>query len=409
MPDSILDKEILVPQLTTPLIAAAMGKPTSPNLRPAPDAVSLRSQPADRFLDDDAPELQVDDLPPLYSDEPESSSAPLLPSTQPSNVIPWHSEDAKTGAKYYLDRRLDEDPRLLQSHVEYWASVPPRPYVKVTGTHRESVDKNGKKETKTVTDFDIQIELTPYLYLDATNRISWRELRTVDNGEKTRRGTIFKARAPGSTQSIEVGGDAKPTLLEWCHMYCASHAGLKAFSLRRRVVGFDEAKAKKLIESLVRGTNYRGHLSITFPVKDELVEVYNECRTNRGRLTTWVQWVCMLTLLFIFTWPYLFFRTKRFEVVAADWPFSRPKSYGGKEYVSLSEDQWYNLWGRALSKAVLGKQQGTLDQHDLTAAEGAEPTFNTESASVNGALNVLRAGVNAMNEVNRQFGWGGDC
>jgi len=401
---------------------------TSPSLRPAPDAVSLHSQTSSSFhsqtppyLDDDAPELEVDDLPPLYADvaADSSDSAPLLTPSRPdgdgqqqqpaANLIPHHVRDANTGAAYYLDRRLNEDPGLLQSHVEAWAATPPRPYVRVRGTHQQTVDKNGKKERSSVTDFDIHIELTPYLYSDATHRKSWRELRTVDNGDKTRRGTVFRRRAPGAKQNIEVGGDTKPTLQEWCHMYCASHGGLKVFALKRKMVGFDEQAVRTRIETLVRSTNYRGHLNVTFPVKNATVEVYNDCRTNRWRLTTWIQWVFMLTLMFIFTWPYLFFRTKRFEVVVAEWPFSRPAVDGGKQYVSISEQQWYNMWGRALGRAVLGRRQGTLGQDDLVAAEGAEPNFDTGHATVDGALSFVRAGVNAMNEVNRQLGWGGDC
>jgi len=352
--------------------------------------------------------MAEDDLPPLYSDLDESNAA-LLPSSQPEGILPYTTDDTNTGTKYYLHKSLDTSPKVLEEHVKYWATQPPRPSVQVKGTHKQTVDKNGKKERTSVTDFDIQIDLTPYLYSDATHRISWRELATVDNGEKTKRGSIFKRRAPGAVQSIEVGGDAKPTLEEWCHMYCASHAGLKAFALKRTVVGFDEEKVRQKISALVRSTNYRGHLEVTFPVKDNLVEVYNECRTNSWRLTSWIQLLCMFTLMFIFTMPYLFLRTKRWEVIRSEWYFSRLRSDGTKEYVSLSEDNWYNLWGRALNRAVLEKRQATLDQQDLITAEGPEPTFNTGHQVVDGALGFLQAGVSAMNQVNRQLGWGGDC
>ncbi len=395
-----------------------MGKPSpsssSASLRGDADAVSLHTQPGDRYLDDDAPELQVDDLPPVYSDHDNGHavdvSRPDLPPSQRADLFLAPSfEDANTGTAYFLNTLLDTEPNMLESQIRFWSIQPPRPFVKVRGTHQETVDNKGKKERKAVTDFDLQIELTPYLFSDATNKICWSELRTVDNGEKTRRGTILKRRAPGANQSIEVGWDAKPTMLEWCHLYCASHAGLKTFAFRRRVVGLDEEAIKQKVEGLVRRTNYRGHLAVTFPVKDELVEVYNNCRTNRWRLTAWIQWLTFLTLTFLFTWPYLFFRTKRFEVAVADWPFSRAGEGGRKEYVSISEEQWFNLWGRALNKAVLEKRQGTLDQQDLVAAEGAEPTFNTGHAAVDGAMGFLRAGVNAMNQVNRQLGWGADC
>jgi len=389
-----------------------MGKPLNSTTEPvggrADDAVSLHTQPGDRYLDDDVPDLPAgDDLPPLYSDHDEASGSRLLSSSPSEPLLPYRVEDTNTGARYYLHQTLDTSPDVLETHVRHWAMQPPRQHVKVRGTHRQTVEKDGKKEATTVTDFDVQIELTPYLFSDITNRVSWQTLRTVDNGEKTKRGTVFKCRAPGATQSIEVGA-AKPSLQEWCHMYCASHAGLKSFALRRTVVGLNEEKLRQKIESLVRGTNYRGHLEISFPVRDDLVEVYNDCRTNAWRLTRWIQLLCMFTLMFLFTVPYLYFRTKRFEVVRSEWHFSRVVENGVKEYVSLSEDNFFNLWGRALGKAVLEKRQCTLDQQDLVAAEGSEPVF-TGHAAVDGALGFLRAGVNAMNHVNRQFGWGGNC
>ncbi|TPX15320.1 uncharacterized protein E0L32_004597 [Thyridium curvatum] len=395
-----------------------MGKPSQSADRPADDAVSLHTQP-DRHHpfqdDDDAPELQVDDLPPLYSDIDEpaassssSSAAPLLPSSADADILPAYVTDGPTGRQWYLNPVLDTVPAVLEKHVRAWAVQPPRPSVRVHGEHKATVTNNGKRERKSVTDFDVRIDLTPYLFSDATNGASWRQLRTVENYEKARRGTVLQTRAAGSSQDLEVGGGDKPTLAEWCHLYCASHAGLKAFSVRRRMVGFDEDRVRQKIEALVRASNYRGRVQVTFPVKDDLVEVFNACRTNRWRLTTWIFWLCAFTLLFLLTWPYLLVRTKRFEVVSVDWPFSRPREDGGKEYISLSEDQWYNLWGRALNKAILEKRQCELNQQDLIASEGAQPTFDTGSSAVNAGLGMLRAGVNAMNEVNRQLGWGYD-
>jgi hypothetical protein len=384
--------------------------PTPPGMRPAEDAVSLHSTPEDLYQDDDAPELDdSEELPPLYSERDETQRDHMLPAARPGNLLDHHYEEPEHGAKWYIHRALDSDPKFLEAHVNYWATTPPRPSVRIQGTHTQDVHNNGKKEKKTVVDFDVRVELTPYLYSDAARQASWHELRTVDNGEKAKRGTIFKHRAPGANQNIEVGGDAKPTVAEWCHLYCASQAGLKAFTFRRKMVGFDEELVKRKIDSLVRGTNYRGHLKITFPVKEDLVEVYSFCRTNKWRLTGWIQMLFIFTLLFIFSWPYLFFRTKRFEVVRSEWAFSRPKQNGGKEYVSVSEEQWYNLWGRAIKHAVLSKNQCWLDQQDLLAAQGGEPVIDSGNATVDSALGFLRAGVNAMNEVNRTLGWGGDC
>lgn len=406
-----------------------MGKPTQPAASPDADAVSLHSRSGERFYDNDAPDLHIpddvqnDDLPPLYDEAAEtgtSLSAPLLAdhapyqSAQPAPGLdidgpqPFRRDES---VSYYLDSALDTDPELLERRVRAWAALPPRPFVRVYGYHRERRRHDGKsKESKNVTDFDFKVDLTPYLWPNNAVRQARCELYLVENGEKTRRGTSLRRRAPGvskrSAGRIELGAVEKPNLTQWCHMYCASHTGLKAFQLRRRVVGLDQARLKEHLEGMVRRTNYRGHFEISFPVHNETVEVWNDCTTNRWRLTTWIFGLFCVTMLWVLTWPYLFFRTKRFETVSAVWHYSVMRGEGIRDYVTISEDQWYNLWGRALTKAVLTKRQGTLDQQDLIAAEG--PSFNTGHSTVDGALGFLAAGVGAMNEVNRQLGWGED-
>ncbi|KAK7953180.1 hypothetical protein PG996_014075 [Apiospora saccharicola] len=387
-----------------------MGKP-SDAAGSASRPVSLHTNPGQTFSNDydhqDAPELNLDDL----DDLPLSTAMPCLPRSYDSLVQPFQ-KDCNTGRTYYIDPRL-EQPKQLETHLTYWAHKPPRPYLKIVGTHRQVTRKSGdnKNETKTVTDFDVAVEMTPYLYSNAQYRTSWQRLRTVDNGEKVRRGTVLQKRAPGAAQHIEVGGAPKPTLEEWCHRFCAHHAGLKCFALKREMTGFDFETVQERLRSLVRDTNYRGSLSVYLETKDELVEVYNDASINRWRLTSWVQWLFYLTLLFVFSWPYLWLRTKRFEVAVSEWPFSRMASNGNgdREYVSISEDQWYNMWGRAVRNAVLEKRQAVLDQADLRRAHEPQATFESGSATMDSAVGFVRAGVSAMNEVNRQLGWGYDC
>jgi hypothetical protein len=387
----------------------------------------MSSRPGDSLVvadvlgdDYDTPQLQNDDLPPLYDDLDQagqsSSTAPLLaaqpsiPAVRPPTCVsaaPF-SEDPNSGVWYVLDSRLDADPEILGMHIQRWATIPPRPSVRIYGSHQHTYDNRGKQERRTVTDFDISVELTPWLFSDAANLDSWRELRTVENGERARRGTVLPTRAPGAVRGIVLGTDAKPTLAEWCHRYCASHAGLKCFVLRRTVVGFDQQRVREKLVTLVRAANYRGAVSVTFPMKSDRVEVYNDCRTNAWRLTPWIWWLCALTLMFILTWPYLLLRTKKFDVVVAEWPFSKPTADGSRAFVSISEDQWYNMWGRAIGRAVLERRQGALDQQDLVAADGPDFMPIPDFAAVGGAAGFLRASVNAMNAVNRQFGWGYD-
>lgn len=400
-----------------------MGKPTLPSASSDSDAVSLHSQPGGHYRDADEPSVFAaqshhnDDLPPIYDEIAEASAsssqaAPLLsdaalpgyPSS--SDLQPFFRDDQ---AVYYLSADLDSDPDLLEARVRSWAAIPPRPFVRVYGYHRERRSgRDGKKENKNITDFDVKVDLTPYLFADATNHHAWSELRTVENGDKAKRGTIFPRRAPKAKGTIELGAVEKPNLTQWCHLYVASHSGLKSFSLRRKVVGFDQVRVREQLEALVQRTNYRGHLQVSFPVQQHTVQVWNECRTNQWRLTKWIYVMFCISMLWLLSWPYLFFRTKKFETVSSEWHFSRVDPEGRRRYVSLTEDQWYNMWARPIAKAVLSKRQGVLDQQDLIAADGADPAFNTGHSTVDGALGLFRAGVNAMNEVNRHLGWGED-
>ncbi|KAI1469638.1 uncharacterized protein F4812DRAFT_297019 [Daldinia caldariorum] len=400
-----------------------MGKPDQ---KKTDDAVSLHTNPGESsraaYIDDDVldiPQVDIDDLPPNYSEsesllppldvETATAAGGLLLSRKPFVENATTFEDPDTGAQYWMAKSL-EDPVNLEKHIQYLAAIPPRPYIRLVGTHTETTrDSKGKMEKNTITDFDVSVELTPYLYSDAQYQRSWSCLRTVENSETARRGTILKKRAPGSNQSIELGGTPQPTLQEWCHRYSASHAGLKVFTLQRRICGFDAEGVKTKLRELVYSTNYRGHLNVQLVVKDSLIECYNESWINKWRLTKWIRMLFMVTLLFIFTWPYLWLRTKRWEVAISDWHFSRILDNGTKEYVSVSEDQWFNMWGRAIHKAVLRKRQGLLDQNDLARAQEPEPAFDSGNVAVNGAVNLFRAGISAMDEVNRQLGWGGDC
>ncbi|KAI0143413.1 hypothetical protein GGR57DRAFT_484124 [Xylariaceae sp. FL1272] len=404
-----------------------MGKASGRDGVPA-DAVSLHSNVGESsssfpFTDDDAPELDIDDLPPNYTDAVDGSEgAPMLPpdsntpavvpailaSVRPRELDATVVKDLNTGAEAWIAKSV-ENPEDLANYVRQLAVTPPRPYIKLVGTHTETTrDRDDKPKKTTVVDFDVSVELTPYLYRDAQYRESWTRLRTVENSDKVRRGTVLRKRAPGSNQSIEVGGDPHPTLQEWCHRFSASHAGLKCFVFQRQMTGLDEELLVLRLKQLVRDTNYRGHLNVSIVSKDAHFELYNDAKINRWRFTSWITWLFYLSFLWIFSWPYLFFRTKRWEVAVAEWSFSRITESGTREYVSISEEQWYNMWAFAICRAVMEKRQTLLDQADLRNAHEAQPNFASGNSTVDGALGLFRAGINAMNEVNRQLGWGGD-
>ncbi|CAI4214796.1 unnamed protein product [Parascedosporium putredinis] len=360
----------------------------------------------------------IDAKVPLLAEPPSSQRASLPTPLSPLTRLIWYQQyRPEEGDETYLDSRLDGDAEYLQRWMEHLAEFPPRPFIHIRGEHRETERQKDKNETKTVVDFDVKLELTAFLYRDVKTRSAWRTVRTVDNAENVRRGTSLRKRAKGCRRGcrarrnrreapgpIHLGddeevGDQKPTLMEWCHRYCASHAPLKTFRLKRTVQGLDERWLRGRIDSLIRDTGYRG-------------------RVNELRLTRWVRWVFYLTLLFLLSWPYLFFSTKRFEVFVADWYFSRPLSPGGEDESETGAgsgsgsgrasggghrpEGLMNIWARAIQKAVMSRRQGELDQRDL-GWEEMNTAFDRD-----GDQGVVGTVVGAMGLVQRQFGWGGD-
>jgi hypothetical protein len=196
-------------RLGEPSDAVLLGSTTpsytaTPVYTPTTTTASLAGGHTARYYDDDPAELGADDLPPLYTDVDDYESHPnalaaLRPLGPPRKLdAPVPVSTSRDGTQYLIDRRLDTDPEFLAAHLEYLAAFPPRQFVQVRGTHTETVrrDKN-KTETNTVTDFDVQVEMTPFLYSDISRQMSWAQLRTADNFEKVRRGGVFASSAPG--------------------------------------------------------------------------------------------------------------------------------------------------------------------------------------------------------------------
>ncbi|KAF5131161.1 hypothetical protein E5D57_007510 [Metarhizium anisopliae] len=400
---------------------AASPNPSSSSTPSCPTEASasmtLHPPPPHRYFDEDTAELtnddDDDDLPPLYSDHEEFNHNtdsftpfdPLLPRLPHGDIFetvhPFRRDETST---YFLDRRLDRDPDFLAGHIYKLCQVPPRPFVKLVGTHTESCsgggddDSNnrGSRETKTVTDFDIEIELTHLLYSDARTAQARRSIRTAGNLEKVRRGTVFATRAPGFGGAGPVPEEGTPELREWCRRYCASASWLRCFTVQRRVEGCDWDALGARLEGLARAANYRGRVEVRFPVRQARVHVYSDCRVNRWRLTPWVVALFTFSLAFVLAWPALFLATRRWETVTAEW---RMSDVHARVRVRV-EEAWYAVWAGTIQRAMLERRRGLLDQGDL------QRTWARGGGGRQG--DAVAAAVEAMGVVNRSFGWGED-
>ncbi|PVI07349.1 hypothetical protein DM02DRAFT_608887 [Periconia macrospinosa] len=420
-----------------------MGKPSNLDVprgsgyRDDAEALSLHTTPDD-YDYDDVPDTQGL-LPPSYNEsQGESSGASASDSvavnrhTLPQTGRKDHNRDVtiKNGHPevcenvIVMDPQYDHDPVYLEKGIRDFAQMAPSPLIYIMGTHQETTRhlNSDKREKKTVTDFRIVIPIQQYLRRNMERGdTSQMKLTTVQNGEKTYRGTVFKTRAPGVKQDIEVG-TPPPTLTEWCHRFCASSKMLRIFRLERPVTGLDTGYLRNRIEGLIRATNYRGYISVTFPVEEKNIDIYNSSRINELRVTTWVRWVFFLTFLWIFSWPALYFGTKRYSVVRAEWPFSTTDATGRKQYTTISEEQWFGKWEVAIRRLVLGQYEGEASPEVLAGvcARAEDPqmpgTLNTGMQGLDQAANLLTQGFRFARSVQTgeslgrslQGGWGYD-
>ena len=401
-----------------------------PGYRDDPDAVSLHTTPDD-YAYDDAPEFNE---PPSYADsEAGAAAAPRAPihHIPPPTTRTDHSRPAFHNGKpqvctttTYMDPRYDSDPVFLETALRSFASTAPVPLIYIMGTHKETTKRGDKKETHDVTDFRIVLNISSYLHPNfSPSDTSTMNLATASNGEKTHRGTVLKKRAPGAKQDIEVGSPS-PTLTEWCHRFCASTSPLRIFRLKRTITGLDTTYLQDRISGLLRATNYRGHISITFPTEDSNVDIYTSHRLNTWRNNKHICWAFYLTFLWLITWPLLFFCTKRYAVVRAEWPFSL-SSNGRKTYTTVSEEQYVEKWSTAIRRLALDRYQGAASEEMMrgVAARPADPpmpgTISTGHAGVDSAVGVLAQGFQVARALSSgsgraltrgvQGGWGYDA
>ena len=182
-----------------------------------------------------------------------------------------------------------------------------------------------------------------------------------------------------------------------------------SFRFTRVVTNLDETFLRDRITALIRNTNYRGSLSISFSTENLGFELHSDHLVHRWRYNIVVMVIFFVTLLAVLVIPILWLCTKRYDVVRAEWPFARVQEDGRKVYATLSEQQWMDRWHKVIEKSVVEKKQGMLTEEDLARADEPTQQFNSGNRGLDSAVNLLGAGVRVFGEANRQLGWGGDC
>lgn len=183
---------------------------------------------------------------------------------------------------------------------------------------------------------------------------------------------------------------------------------MSRFLLKREVSGLNETQLEDNLRALVRSTNYKGRVVITFPIENPGVEIWSDHWINRWRSNMAICILFYISMLWIITWPVIFLTTKKFAVVKAVWPFSVPNEDGVAQYATMTEAQWFMRWQKSIDKAILDKVQGVLTEQDLIAAEQPRELPRTGNPVVDSTVAVLGSGIQAYQAVNRSLGWGHD-
>lgn len=160
---------------------------------------------------------------------------------------------------------------------------------------------------------------------------------------------------------------------------------------------------------MIRNTNYRGQLQISFPVDNPGLEIYSYHWVNKARNNMIAIILSVITAIILIIWPVISLMTKRYEVVKTVWWFSKVDIEGRTVYATLSETAWFNRWSQCIEKNALRNRQGLLTEEDLTRVDEPVPEVNSGNSYLDAAASLVGAGVHAYREVNRQVGWGYDC
>jgi hypothetical protein len=222
---------------------------------------------------------------------------------------------------------LSENGKALATLIRNLATVPPKPQILVTGNRGRKVD------------FSVKLNLLSLLIPDnSKDRMDY--LRVINKDEMGYRG----GQQPALKPEIGEGG-----LDEWCKRFVEDSANVKSFMLERVVANLDTNWLEGQIRSLVASTEYKGVVSVTFPVTHARVIVQSPDKVNK----------------FFTSVSTLFNGKAKYEVVKAVWPFATAKNGElNRRCIVQSEKTWWEEWRDPITYAIATKRHGWVTNED---------------------------------------------
>ncbi|KAI0409451.1 hypothetical protein F4802DRAFT_142534 [Xylaria palmicola] len=224
---------------------------------------------------------------------------------------------------------LSENVQSLSSLLRNLATVPPKPQILIQGSRNRRVD------------FSVRLNLMSLLVPDNPHdRMDY--LRCVTKDEMAYRG----GNEPSLKPELRPGEDG---LEAWCARYVGDQSPVKSFTLERVVANLDHNWIEGQIRSLVAATNYKGVVTVQFPVTHARVMIQNPDKVNK----------------FFTSVTTLFSGKAKYEVVKAVWPFANAKNGDqGRKCIVQSEKTWWEEWRDPIQYAISQKRQGWITNED---------------------------------------------
>ena len=286
---------------------------------------------------------QPEDLPPAYTTngalQPADTSPPVLsnirqfPRINYGSYRPPSSSISSDQTKITTSHRpFCKSAATLTNFIRQQAALPPRPFIRIKGVENMA------------TEFNLKIDLLPYLYRtqEPWNYFSLKS--DMDTGPGPSRGPSFR-RSQSSNRSLET----------WAKEFCSDPTSIKTFTLERQVVNLDIERLAGLVRNTFADLRFKGHLDVQLETTFTKVVVDNQPTKGAGA--------------FFRPLVSAFVGSKDYEVVKAVWPFARSapdesSSASAREFASVSELAWWKEWKVAVAKAAFERRTGWVTTED---------------------------------------------
>ena len=95
------------------------------------------------------------------------------------------------------------------------------------------------------------------------------------------------------------------------------------FRMSHAVRGFNIDTLRSELKDIIRSLNYRGDINIRISIHNNRVTVYSSHWINQLRRNPFIYWSCIISQLWLITWPVIYMLERRYHVVQSVWWSSR--------------------------------------------------------------------------------------